>query len=142
MSGCALHGSFAYGCKACNNRARAESNRNKHRRIYMPHPGHFICANNCGFMINTYVNGVIVSTVGELKYANDRDNGPFRPLGVDPDSLYESMVFRAVKSGHECCPWEIVPGQGLKQRRYKTAREAMTGHEDLLNVAENGGFEK
>ena len=31
----------------------------------MPHAGHFICSHMCRFKLNTYVNGYIVSTVGE-----------------------------------------------------------------------------
>lgn len=34
--------------------------------VWMPHPGHFICSNDCRYKLNTYVNGYIVSTVGEL----------------------------------------------------------------------------
>lgn len=33
--------------------------------IWMPHPGHFCFAYRCRFFLNTYVNGYIVSTVGE-----------------------------------------------------------------------------
>lgn len=39
----------------------------KSQWIWMPHPGHFIAANDCNFRMNTYVNGFIISTVGELK---------------------------------------------------------------------------
>lgn len=39
--------------------------------IWMPHPGHFICASNCQYHLNTMVNGYILSTVGE--YFPDRD---------------------------------------------------------------------
>jgi hypothetical protein len=34
--------------------------------IWMPHVGHFILGHQCRFHLNTYVNGYIVSTVGEL----------------------------------------------------------------------------
>lgn len=36
------------------------------KEIWMPHPAHFICAKDCRFHLATYINGVIVSTVGEL----------------------------------------------------------------------------
>ena len=34
--------------------------------LWMPHTAHFICGKECQFHLATYVNGVIVSTVGEL----------------------------------------------------------------------------
>lgn len=33
--------------------------------VWMPHPGHYIRANDCKFILNTFLNGYIVSTVGE-----------------------------------------------------------------------------
>lgn len=33
--------------------------------IWQPHAGHFIGGRYCKFFLNTYVNGYIVSTVGE-----------------------------------------------------------------------------
>lgn len=38
---------------------------NKEEWIWMPHAGHFCGGNECRFRLNTYVNGYIVSTVGE-----------------------------------------------------------------------------
>lgn len=35
------------------------------KEIWMPHAGHFVCGQQCRFRLNTYVNGYIVSTVGE-----------------------------------------------------------------------------
>lgn len=37
----------------------------KSDRIYMPHAGHFCGSDDCRFHLNTYVNGYIVSTIGE-----------------------------------------------------------------------------
>lgn len=39
--------------------------------VWMPCAGHFICARYCRYHLNTYVNGYIVSTIGE--YCPDRD---------------------------------------------------------------------
>jgi hypothetical protein len=52
--------------------------------IWMPHPGHFMLGHYCRFKLNTYVNGYIISTVGELWpdievrriYANNRKRFP------------------------------------------------------------------
>lgn len=37
----------------------------KENWIWMPHAGHYICSAYCRFKLNTYVNGYIISTVGE-----------------------------------------------------------------------------
>jgi hypothetical protein len=101
------------------------------KQVWMGHAGHFICGNDCQFHLNTYVNGVIVSTLGELK--DSRKEG-FQPLGFSPDSLYESMVFTAVKteSGDECCPYRQSSGRELEGCRYATAGEAAKGHAKLI----------
>ncbi len=101
-------------------------------RLYMPHAGHFICGRDCGFRLNTYANGYIISTVGELKYRGDRDDAPFRTLGCGAKGLYETKVFEAVPSHEACCPWEQTSGEEIACRRYATAAEATAGHEAML----------
>lgn len=105
-------------------------------RLYMPHAGHFICGRDCGFRLNTYVNGYIVSTVGELKYGADNDAAPYRSLGGLATDLYETMVFTARPSGRACCPWEQTSGADLACRRYTTADEATAGHEAMVQTYE------
>jgi len=100
--------------------------------LWMPHAGHFILGRNCGFRLNTYVNGFIVSTVGELRHSGDREDDPDRPLGAGKDSLYETMVFKAKKSRQKCCPYQQVDGTALDSTRYKTAEAATVGHHKLL----------
>lgn len=100
--------------------------------IWMGHAGHFICGRECQFRLNTYVNGFIVSTLGELKYRGDRDEAPFRALGADKDSLYETMVFHARKTNEPCCPYEQVDGSDLDSMRYATAGAAYEGHLAML----------
>ena len=39
--------------------------------IWMGHAGHFILGHKCRFHLSTYVNGYIVSTVGEYVLSND-----------------------------------------------------------------------
>lgn len=100
--------------------------------LWMPHAGHFILGRSCGFRLNTYVNGYIVSTVGELKYPRDAEDAPDRPLGAGKDSLYETMVFKAKKSKEKCCPYQQVDGNTLDSARYKTAEAAVKGHHEML----------
>ena len=119
--------------------------------IYMPHPGHFICAKNCRFFLNTYINGYIVSTVGEMVPdsivraiyrksrgrettlqgdAEEREFG-FEEIGCD--RLYETMVFKAKKSKHRCCPWEMCGGDNLDFNGYNNAVKAYRGHLKMVN---------
>ena len=96
--------------------------------LWMPHPGHFICAYDCRFRLNTYVNGFIVSTVGELVL-----NGKIEEIGSG--RLYETMVFKAKKSTHICCPYEAVfsGDNEIDFDGYNTPEEAYEGH---LNMCE------
>lgn len=94
--------------------------------IWMGHAGHFICGRECQFRLNTYVNGFIVSTVGEL-VVSTTPRGKFTPLGAGPHP-YETMVFRAKPTGEKCCPYEQADGQDLDSERYMTANEATEGH--------------
>jgi hypothetical protein len=103
----------------------------------MGHAGHFIMGSNCQFRLNTYVNGYIVSTVGELKYGGDKNDYPFRPLGAASDSLYETFVFKAKKSQRACCPWEMADASEIDSQRYSTAEAAARGHEEMLTKWES-----
>lgn len=117
--------------------------------IWMPHPGHFICAFDCRFRLNTYVNGYIVSTVGELfpnesgreiearlrgiklkGMGDERAADYFRKIGFENIGLgrkYETMVFKAKKSKEKCCPWRMVSGE-LDFEGYNNAGAAYKGH--------------
>ena len=93
--------------------------------VWMPHPGHFICARDCQFHLNTYVGGYIVSTVGELWperssrdihakvydpawYAENKhlkgdtyDAAYFKRFGwekLGASGTYETMVFKAIRA--------------------------------------------
>lgn len=122
--------------------------------VFMPHPGHLIVARDCRFHLNTYVNGFIVSTVGE--YWPDREvrkiisdvrkikiNGKgayydvdymkkigFEELGCD--RLYETMVFKAKKvEGRSCCPYEVADYTELDFAGYNTPEDAYDGHMEM-----------
>jgi hypothetical protein len=120
--------------------------------IWMPHAGHFIGSAYCRFHLNTYVNGYIISTVGE--YVPDsqvrrilrESRGRLTDLRGDAEEaefgfeelgyhrLYETMVFRAVKriAKETCCPYRMQSGSELDMRGYNKAEDAYRGHLSLL----------
>jgi hypothetical protein len=121
--------------------------------VWMPHPGHFICARDCRFHLNTYVGGYIVSTLGEylpdesvreiiaesrgikLKGLGDYRRADFlKKHGyekIGADRLYETMVFKAKKSKVKCCPYEMASGSDVDFEGYNTATDAFKGHIEM-----------
>lgn len=122
--------------------------------IWMPHAGHFILGSCCRFHLSTYVNGYIVSTVGELW--NERgvreihagvfdriwltanrhlrgdyfDHAYFKRFGYEEigcDRKYETMVFKAKKSKQKCCPYQMTTGEKDFQG-YNSPEGAYLGH--------------
>jgi len=106
----------------------------KGKWVWMPHAGHFIGGSECRFVLNTYVGGYIVSTVGEypdpLKRSNDYQ-GKFMEIGLN--RLYETMVFKAVKAEDKCCPYRIDVSTEKDFEGYMTAEQAVSGHMKLCN---------
>ena len=106
----------------------------KSKRIEMPHPGHLICAYQCSFRRCTYVNGFIVSTIGEyIPRYSDADQGSeknWEQIGCD--RLYETEVFRAKKSKHKCCPYVIRVQHQMDFAPYNKADDANAGHEAMV----------
>ena len=124
--------------------------------VWMPHAGHFILGNYCGFKLATYVNGFIVSTVGELwldrdirrinceleapdllKYRGDQFDFEYqKKFGFEEigcDRKYETMVFFARKREEVCCcPWRADFGHDydyhLPSQGYNDSGEAYKGH--------------
>lgn len=103
--------------------------------IWMPHPGHFICAPKCQFRLNTWVraSNVIVSTVGEY-YEREGDR---KPTTLGATGLYETMVFPARErdvqdSEGACCPYVAAEWGGLESERYDSSIEAFNGHHKWL----------
>lgn len=109
----------------------------KENWIWMPHAGHFICGSRCEFKLNTYVGGYIVSTVGEMP-KNPRDDSEYENIGVG--RKYETMVFKAKKSKHRCCPWVQTSGHDLDFAAYNDAASATSGHMAMCEKwAKKGG---
>ena len=96
---------------------------NRDKWVWMPHPGHFIGSQDCKFFLNTYIGGYIVSTVGE--YLPDSQNG-YKRVGCN--RKYETMVFKAMKSKHKCCPYEMKNAEEIDFDGYNTAEDAFKGH--------------
>jgi len=127
----------------------------KENWVWMPHPGHFICSADCRFVLNTYVGGYIVSTVGEyfpdsavreifadsrgvkLKGKGDeRSNDYMKKIGYEKigcDRLYETMVFRSEKAKPRlCCPYRVADfSNNLDFESYNESGEAYRGHLEL-----------
>lgn len=96
--------------------------------INMPHPGHFWDAKNCNFRLNTYVNGYIVSTLGEYFPSNSN-----KMEEISLCAFYETMVFKAKKSYYvECCPYVRKNGLEIDSDYYRTAEDAVNGHNVLV----------
>lgn len=89
--------------------------------LNMPCAGHFIGAGQCKFFKNTYVNGFIVSTVGEY-----RPSGKTVEIGFE--RFYETMVFKAKKSDVSCCKYVQSSGRNIDFAGYKTELDAEFGH--------------
>ena len=118
----------------------------KENWIWMPHAGHFCCADRCEFKLNTYVGKYIVSTVGEYRPDSDVIKICYPELShlkgevlkykyineyscedIGANRKFETMVFKAIKSGYKCCPYKIV-GIELDFKGYDLAKEACQGH--------------
>jgi hypothetical protein len=118
----------------------------KENWIYMPHAGHFIVGHLCRFRLNTYVNGFIVSTVGEYvpdsqvrkifrktrgretALRGDAEETEFGFEKIGCDRLYETMVFRGRKSKNKCCPYEVSGFSELDFAGYNKPEDAYKGH--------------
>ena len=125
--------------------------------IWMPHPGHFICADHCRFILNAYVNGFIVSTVGEYvpdsqvrkifresrgretDLRGDAEEVEFGFEEIGGNRLYETMVFKAIKSEYTCCPYRMESGSEIDAQGYNEADLAYKGHMDLMEKYKNWG---
>lgn len=121
----------------------------KDKWIWMGHPGHFIGARSCGFVLNTYVGKYIVSTVGEYapetgRHASEEDLKEvpaayrewfkirgFETLGYT--RFYETMVFKAGKDDEsKCCSYSAMTADGEKDfKGYNNPVSAYKGHLEL-----------
>lgn len=126
----------------------------KTKTVWMPHPGHFVCANDCRFHLNTYVNGYIVSTVGEYwpdssvrrlhaqlndivikGEGDDWDRNYFKKFGyeeIGAGRKYETMVFKAVMVKNTCCPYRANHDKMFDFSGYNDAEAAYLGHMKMI----------
>lgn len=123
--------------------------------VWMPHPAHFICANDCRFVLATCVGDYIVSTVGEyvppdsameiiarsrgitLSGKGDARRADYmRQVGFETigcDRLYESMVFPAEPWPDNHCGCAFRPSSltELDFKGYNSPHLAVQGHMEL-----------
>ena len=129
----------------------------------MPHPAHFICGQDCQFIMATYIGKYIVSTVGEywpdqeirrihakvfdLEWYKKNKNLKgdtfdfaymkkfgFKEIGAY--RKYETMVFKAKKmKKNDCkaCLYEIIVAKEVECESYNDAKDAYEGHLRLCN---------
>jgi len=126
----------------------------KDKWIWMPHPAHFICSNDCRFVLATRIGKYIVSTVGEYwpdqavrrihaeiydpiwytenssKKGDDFDHQYMKKFGYEEIGCgrkYETVVGHAVKTERQCCPYSMVDFD-LDFQSYNKAEDAYKGH--------------
>lgn len=97
--------------------------------LWCGYGGHFIGWRNCRFHLHTRVGDYRISTVGDYHPPSNPKNEP-EPLGLGPDSLYETMVFRVEGHGTHG-EGEFVDGGELECERYATAEEACVAHTEM-----------
>jgi len=122
----------------------------KDKWVWMPHAAHLIVGSRCRFHLATVVGPYLVSTVGEYmpdsqvreilassrgitlngrgdeREADFMKKHGFEEIGCD--RKYETMVFRAVKSSHGCCPFEMRDASDLDFEGYNDPADAYKGH--------------
>ena len=119
--------------------------------IWMPHAAHFILGTECQFHLATYVNGYLISTVGELWpdsriraitanakgiQINGRgdawDADYMKKIGyaeIGYQRKYETMVFMAEPNyEHRCCPWRMANASEIDGQGYNDPSDATDGH--------------
>lgn len=94
----------------------------------MPHAGHFIGSRSCLFRLCTYVNGYIISSVGDYIV-----NGEVEEIGVH--RTHETMVFKATKNNdteQKCCPYKMKTPSEIEMVGYSNSTDAVKGHMKLV----------
>lgn len=124
--------------------------------IWYGHAGHLIVSASCRFHLLTWVNGYIVSTVGEyfpdreirrcmksdddelrgLK-GDDFDHKYFKKYGFEEigcERKYETMVFIAKKCDCGCDEYKPAYYDCLDFKGYNTSKEASQGHYEFCET--------
>jgi len=97
--------------------------------VWMGHAGHFIGSQDCQFHLNTYVNGYIVSTIGEYLPKPEPRRSDWHEIGYG--RTYETFVFTAEPGELECCPWVASNWSEIDSRGYTDVGEASRGHLEM-----------
>jgi hypothetical protein len=118
--------------------------------IWMPNAGHLIAGRSCQYHLATYVNGFIISTVGEywpdreirrIKCGDDLqilhlrgeefDRAYMEKYGYEEVGnfrLYETMVFQAKACDCGCESWVMKNSNQLDFKGYDKSGDATKGH--------------
>lgn len=103
----------------------------KKKVVWMPHAGHYIGSRICLFRMNTYVNGYIISSVGD---SVDPITGEVQEIGMN--RKFETFVFKAVKNRNKeqsaCCPYTYSSPSEIDSRGYNDAGKARLGHMEMI----------
>lgn len=94
----------------------------------MPYIGHFMTGTiDCRFRLSTYVNGYIISTIGEIVWHNR--------IGYQRATLnrafYETTVFKATpfqNPARHCCEYELDVDNIMDTKSYGESKLACDGH--------------
>ena len=98
--------------------------------------GHFIGGLQCAYHLCTRIDKLLVSTVGAY-YPKGAEDEPMTPLGIEPDSLYESFIFPCDGEDEYGNP-NIIEFSEIHSQRYDTSIKAELGHRELcLKVAKD-----
>lgn len=107
--------------------------------VWMPHPGHMYISQDCKFFLTTWINGYIVSTVGEYRPdSRIRDTWTktqkrkYEKMGsedIGNGRLYQTRVFKSLpKDEASCCFYRIMNSSELDDSGYVSAKDAYLGH--------------
>lgn len=128
--------------------------------VWYGHVGHLIVGRDCKYHLNTYVNGYIVSTVGEyvpdreiLRIIHSKDHELITARGdefdrvyykkygceeIGCDRKYETMVFIAKKCNCGCDEYVSDRGGDVEFSSYNTSKDAFAGHVKMCELMDNG----
>lgn len=106
--------------------------------IWLPHKAHFIGSSDCMFGLATYVNGVIVSTVGDYMPRLGPETEGIVPKRVRTkiglSRFYETMVFKTKKNPDPSCGCPYIPSDwhNIDFCGYNTGAAAVDGHLEMV----------
>ena len=105
----------------------------KNEWVWYGFAGHLSVSKRCAYHLCTRIGDRLVSTVGA--FFPDR-NSPMEPIGVSPDSYYETMVFECHGEDEHGNPARAT--EVLLVRYYADSLDAERGHREICERAARG----